>query len=66
MDAYENNKNMFLLYLLMSPDCELLNVDVYFVLLQALTCLSEAPEGRKVLLDHVEKVKKKIFKRNIV
>ena len=60
MDANENNKNIFLLYLLMSSDidCELLNADLYYVLLQALTCLSEAPEGRKVLLDHVEKVKK--------
>jgi len=27
------------------------------MLLQALTCLSEAPEGRKTLLEHVDKVR---------
>ncbi len=25
--------------------------------IKALTCLSEAPEGRKILLEHVEKIK---------
>lgn len=29
-----------------------------FVFAQALTCLAETPEGRKALLDHVEKASK--------